>query len=97
MPENLVLTVQQWVESFGQVTFLQLSLLECASPEQAASIASSRKYREYLLGLYSPTAVIVREIVKLRKLLEKQGIYPSPDVLDGESVAKHQTKELSNY
>lgn len=97
LPENLVLTVQQWVESFGQVTFLQLSLLECASPEQAASIASSRKYREYVLGLYSPTAVIVREVVKLRKLLEKQGIYPSLEVLDGESVAKRQTKEPSNY
>ena len=89
LPENLVLTVQQWVESFGQVAFLQLSLLECSSPEQAASIASSRKYREYVLGLYSPTAVIVREVEKLRKLLEKQGIYPTPGVLDGESVGKN--------
>jgi len=89
LPDNLVLTVQQWVESFGQVTFRQLSLLECSSPEQAASIASARKYRQYVLGLYSPTAVIVREIEKLRKLLEKQGIYPTPGVLDGESVGKN--------
>ncbi|WP_045574637.1 helicase-associated domain-containing protein, partial [Desulfosporosinus sp. I2] len=88
LPDNLVLTVQQWVESFGQVTFLQLSLLECSSPEQAAAIASARKYRQYVLGLYSPTAVIVREIEKLRKILEKQGIYPTPGVLDGESVGK---------
>lgn len=90
LPENLVLTVQQWVDSFGQVAFLELSLLECTSPEQAASIASSRKFREYVLGLYSPTAVIVRELEKLRKLLEKQGIYPSPGILDGEDVAKRQ-------
>ncbi|MBC2723781.1 helicase-associated domain-containing protein [Desulfosporosinus sp.] len=88
LPENLILTVQQWVESFGQVSFLQLSLLECSSPEQAASIASARKYRQYVLGLYSPTAVIVREVEKLRKLLEKQGIYPTPGVLNGESVGK---------
>lgn len=87
LPENLVLTVQHWVESFGQVTFMQLCLLECTTPEQAASIASARKYREYVLGLYTPTAVIVREPEKLRKLLEKQGIYPSTGVLDGEGVA----------
>ncbi|HWQ41159.1 MAG TPA: helicase-associated domain-containing protein [Desulfosporosinus sp.] len=87
LPENLVLTLQQWVESFGQVTFVKLSLLECATPEQAASIASARKYRDYVLGLYSPTAVIVREVEKLRKLLEKQGIYPSTRVLDGAGVA----------
>ena len=92
LPENLVLTVQQWVESFGQVTFLQLSLLECSSPEQAASIASARKYRQYVLGLYGPTTVIVREIEKLRKLLEKQGIYPTPGVLDGESAAKRYSE-----
>lgn len=90
LPENLVLTVQQWIESFGQVVFLQLSLLECASPEQAASIVSSRKYREYVLGLYSPTAIIVREVEKLRKLLEKQGIYPLPGVLDGVGAAKRR-------
>lgn len=90
LPENLVLTLQQWVDSFGQVTFVQLSLLECTTPEQAASIASSRKYREYVLGLYSPTAVIVREVEKLRKLLEKQGIYPLPGVLDGDGVARRK-------
>ena len=90
LPENLVLTIAQWVESYGQVTFLQLSLLECTTPEQAASIASARKYKEYVVGLYSPTAVIVREPEKLRKLLEKQGIYPLPGVLDGEGAAKRQ-------
>ncbi|GAB6154695.1 hypothetical protein JCM17380_34450 [Desulfosporosinus burensis] len=90
LPENLVLTVQQWVESFGQVAFVQLSLLECTTPEQAASIASARKYREYVLGLYSPTAVIVREVEKLRKLLEKQGIFPLPGVLSGEGVAERK-------
>ncbi|KLU64419.1 hypothetical protein DEAC_c36210 [Desulfosporosinus acididurans] len=73
--------------------FLRLSLLECSSPEQAASIATARKYQQYVLGLYSPTAVIVREIEKLRKLLEKQGIYPSPEVLDGESVGKRGMKD----
>ncbi|HEY8909106.1 MAG TPA: helicase-associated domain-containing protein [Desulfosporosinus sp.] len=87
LPENLVLTIQQWIESFGQVTFVHLSLLECTTPEQAASIASARKYKEYVFGLYSPTAVIVREPEKLRKLLEKQGIYPLPGILDGEGVA----------
>ncbi|MDQ7093527.1 helicase-associated domain-containing protein [Desulfosporosinus sp. PR] len=95
LPENLVLTLQQWLESFGQVKFLQLSLLECSSPEQAASIASSRKYREYVLGLYNSTTVIVREIEKLRRLLEKQGIYPSPGILDGESVANRQLESKS--
>jgi len=90
LPENLVLTIQQWVESFGQVTFMQFSLLECTTPEQAASIASSRKYKEYVLGLYSATAVIVREPEKLRKLLEKQGIYPLPGILDGERAAKRK-------
>ena len=90
LPENLVLTIEQWVESYGQVTFMQLSLLECTTPEQAASIASARKYKEYVLGLYSPTAVIVREPEKLRKLLEKQGIYPLPGILDGEGAAKRQ-------
>jgi len=87
LPENLVITIQQWIESFGQVTFIKLSLLECTSPEQAASIASARKYKEYVLGLYSPTAVIIRDPEKLRKLLEKQGIYPLPGILDGEGVA----------
>lgn len=87
LPENLVLTVQQWIESFGQVTFMRLSLLECTTPEQAASIASARKYRDYVLGLYTPTAVIVREVEKLRKLLEKQGIFPTTGVLDGAGVA----------
>lgn len=87
LPENLVITLQQWIESFGQVTFLKLSLLECTTPEQAASIASARKYKEYVLGLYSPTAVIIREPEKLRKLLEKHGTYPLPGVLDGEKVA----------
>ncbi len=90
LPENIVLTVQQWLESFGQVTFLHLSLLECSTPEQAAGIASSRKYQEYVLGLYSPSAVIVRESEKLRKLLEKQGIYPLPGVLDGQGVASRK-------
>jgi len=87
LPENLVITIQQWIESFGQVAFLKLSLLECTTPEQAASIASARKYKDYVFGLYSPTAVIVREPEKLRKLLEKQGIYPIPGILDGEGVA----------
>ena len=87
LPENIVITIQQWRESFGQVEFLKLSLLECTTPEQAASIASARKYKEYVLGLYSPTAVIIREPEKLRKLLEKQGIYPLPGILDGERVA----------
>ncbi|MDR3541048.1 MAG: helicase-associated domain-containing protein [Desulfosporosinus sp.] len=86
LPENLVITIQQWIESFGQATFLKLSLLECSTPEQAASIASARKYKEYVLGLYSPTAVIIREPEKLRKLLEKQGIYPLPGIMDGEGV-----------
>ena len=67
---------------------MQLSLLECTTPEQAASIASARKYREYVFGLYSPTAVIVRESEKLRKLLEKQGIYPLPGILGGAEAAK---------
>jgi hypothetical protein len=88
LPENLVITIQQWIESFGQVEFLKLSLLECTTPEQAASIASARKYKEYVLGLYSPTAVIIREPEKLRKLLEKQGIYPLPGILDGEGVTE---------
>jgi len=88
LPENLVITLHQWVESFGQTKFLQLSLLECSTPEQAVSIASGRKYREYVFGLYSPTAVIVREPEKLRKLLEKQGIYPLPGILGGEDVAR---------
>jgi hypothetical protein len=88
LPENLVITIQQWVESFGTTKFLELSLLECSTPEQAASIASARKYREYVFGLYSPTAVIVREPEKLRKLLEKQGIYPLPGILGGEEVAR---------
>ena len=92
LPENLVITIRQWVESFGQMTFLQLSLLECTTPEQAASIASARKYREYVFGLYSPTAVIVREPEKLRKLLEKQGIYPLPGILEGEEAAKRNNK-----
>jgi len=87
LPENLVITIQQWIESYGQVTFLKLSLLECTTPEQAASIASARRYKEYVLGLYSPTTVIIREPEKLRKLLEKQGIYPVPGMLDGEGVA----------
>jgi len=92
LPENLVITIQQWIESYGQVTFLKLSLLECTTPEQAASIASARKYKEYVLGLYSPTAVIIREPEKLRKLLEKQGIYPLPGMLDGEGVAGRKGK-----
>ena len=92
LPENLVITIQQWIESFGQVTFIKLSLLECTTPEQAASIASARKYKEYLLGLYSPTAVIIRDPEKLRKLLEKQGIYPLPGILDGEGVAGRKGK-----
>jgi hypothetical protein len=92
LPENLVITIQQWIESFGQVTFIKLSLLECTTPEQAASIASARKYKEYVLGLYSPTAVIIRDPEKLRKLLEKQGIYPLPGILDGEGVAGRQGK-----
>ena len=50
-------------------------------------IASARKYKEYVIGLYSPTAVIIREPDKLRKLLEKQGIYPVLGILDGEGVA----------
>ncbi len=90
LPENLVLTIQQWVENFGQVAFMQLSLLECTTPEQAASIASARKYREYVYGLYSPTTVIVRETDKLRKLLEKQGIYPLPGILGGEEAAQRK-------
>ena len=92
LPENLVITIHQWIESFGQVTFLKLSLLECTTPEQAASIASARKYKEYVLGLYSPTAVIIREPEKLRKLLEKQGIYPLPGILDGEKVSGRNGK-----
>ena len=91
LPENLVITIRQWIESFGQVTFLKLSLLECTTPEQAASIASARKYKEYVLGLYTPTAVIIREPEKLRKLLEKQGIYPVPGILDGEGVVRRKT------
>ncbi|MDR3586487.1 MAG: helicase-associated domain-containing protein [Desulfosporosinus sp.] len=96
LPENLVITIQQWIESFGQVTFLKLSLLECATPEQAASIASARKYKEYVIGLYSPTAVIIREPEKLRKLLEKQGIYPLPGILDGEGVAERKGSSGEN-
>ncbi|HZK84481.1 MAG TPA: helicase-related protein [Desulfosporosinus sp.] len=92
LPENLVITIQQWIESFGQATFIKLSLLECITPEQAASIASARKYKDYVLGLYNPTAVIVREPEKLRKLLEKQGIYPLPGILDGEGVAERKGK-----
>lgn len=88
LPENLVLTIQQWIESFGQVTFMQLVLLECASAEQTAAIAGARKYQDYVLGLYNPTTVIVRDPEKLRKLLEKQGIYPMPGVLNGLEVAK---------
>jgi len=90
LPENLVITIQQWIESFGQVAFIKLSLLECTTPEQAASIASGRKYKEYVIGLYSPTAVIIREPEKLRKLLEKQGIYPLLGILDGEGVAERK-------
>ncbi len=93
LPENLVITIQQWIESFGQVTFLKLSLLECTTPEQAASIASARKYKEYVLGLYSPTAVIIREPEKLRRLLEKQGIYPLPGILEGAGVAERKRKK----
>ena len=37
LPENLVITIQLWIESFGQVAFVKLSLLECTTPEQAAS------------------------------------------------------------
>jgi len=87
LPENLVITIQQWTESFGQVAFIKLSILECTTPEQATSIVSSRKYKEFVIGLYSPTAVIIREPEKLRKLLEKQGIYPLLGILDGEGVA----------
>jgi len=92
LPENLVITIQQWVESFGQVTFAKLSLLECTTPEQAASIASARRYKAYVLGLYSPTAVIVSDPEKLRKLLEKHGIYPLPGILDGEGVATRKER-----
>ena len=92
LPENLVITIQQWIDSFGQVGFVKLCLLECTTPEQAASIASARKYKEYVIGLYSPTAVIIREPEKLRKLLEKQGIYPLPGILDGEGVAGRKGK-----
>lgn len=90
LPENLILTVRQWLESYGQVTFMRLCLLECATPEQAAAIVSARKYKDYVFGLYSPTAVIVREPEKLRKLLEKQGIYPLNGILDGKKAAIHK-------
>jgi hypothetical protein len=90
LPENLVLTVRQWLESYGQVTFMRLCLLECTTPEQAAAIVSARKYKEYVCGLYSPTAVIVREPEKLRKLLEKQGIYPLTGILEGKEAAIHK-------
>jgi len=96
LPENLVITIQQWTESFGQVAFVKLSLLECTTPEQAASIASARKYKEYVLGLYSPTAVIIRDPEKLRKLLEKQGIYSLPEILDGEGVAARNKSSIPN-
>lgn len=95
LPENLELTLREWVESFGQVTIMQLVLMECASAEQAATIASARKYRDYIYGLYNPTTVIVREPEKLRKLLEKQGIYPFPGILTGQEVAKRKGFELT--
>ncbi|MDR3601124.1 MAG: hypothetical protein P4L49_11695 [Desulfosporosinus sp.] len=41
----------------------------------------------YVFGLYSPTAVIIREPEKLRKPLAKQGIYPLPGIMDGEEIA----------
>jgi len=90
VPEEVRLTLEMWERSFGQAVILQLTLLECATPKLAATIGNARKYQDYVLGFYSPTALIVRDPEKLRQLLEKQGIFLRPDWLDGEQVAEGQ-------
>lgn len=90
VPEEVRLTLEMWERSFGQAVILELTLLECATPKLAATIGNARKYQDYVLGFYSPTALIVRDSEKLRQLLEKQGIFLRPDWLDGEQVAEGQ-------
>lgn len=96
LPDNVRLTLEEWGASFGQAQFLELSLLECATPELAISIGSGKRYHDYVLGFYSPTTLIIREREKLRKLLETSGIYPEPEYLDGAGAAQRsQASEVS--
>jgi hypothetical protein len=60
LPQNLVITLQDWGRGFRRVSVENITLLEVDDPAQLDELMSSKQYGSYFVRRIAPTAAIVK-------------------------------------
>ena len=78
LPQNIDLSIREWGNRYGQIYFMDLTLLRCKSEGLAQELKSSKQIAEHILGEISSTDLIIPrgKISELRQLLERQNFMP---------------------
>jgi len=82
LPQNVEVTIREWVAAYGQVWLARFHLLRCADPEVAARLKASPRLQPFLAGELTPRDLILREgdLTFLPRILEKEGYLPRAEV-----------------
>lgn len=83
LPQNVRQSLQDWSEILGAVSFSNLTLLRCSSPDVADVIQAIPKMRVLVLSQLSPVDLVVESdnIERIRDILEANDIIPVPGVV----------------
>lgn len=79
-PQNVRFSVLDWSEAYGAVTFLDVMVLHCRTPEIAREIEATRSLQEYVRGRLSETDLIIARdgVAVVRAELGRLGYLPDP-------------------
>ncbi|MCB1195672.1 helicase-associated domain-containing protein [bacterium] len=98
IPQNVIYSLTEWCEEYGSVYFMDVFLLRCKNKNIADHIKIHPKTREYIVGVFSETDLIVRkeEYQVVLTVLKEIGFMPLDTVRDPYQSGDVETKLNSN-
>ncbi|MDI6783674.1 MAG: helicase-associated domain-containing protein [bacterium] len=78
IPQNVMVTLEEWEKQYGRIYFAELFLLRCDNESLAKELQSSPKIKPFILGTVSPKDLIVnkKQYPKLVQILKEEGYLP---------------------
>jgi hypothetical protein len=82
LPRNVAFDLREWARHYGQISFAEVCIIRCATPELADQISAARKVRPLLVERLGPTALVIprHRYEEVLDALTQEGYLPRPGI-----------------
>lgn len=82
LPQNVAFDLKDWALHYGQISFAEVCVIRCQTPEMAEQISTVRKVKAFILERLNPTTLVIRrsDYEEVLEALRQEGYLPKPGI-----------------